>query len=589
MSIAQMYRTKLGGSLDTLALSSLGTGALLSSPYFSSMPATVPMALGAAGSAYLGNRLFDFWRQQSVLESKISIQSAADLTRPDGLLIGYTTDTGQPMYIPDEDLMRHGFIGGQSGVGKTVLGKLLMFQQIQRGGGLAFIDGKMNADDIETIYQYCCWCGREQDLLILNPGNPAMSNSYNPILRGEPDEVSARVLSLIPSTENNPGADHYKQSANQGISTLVAALQTAGLAYNFIDFSILLMNHKAIEELETRLKKMQPHHDATKNLSLFLEQYKGGGKPGSGLENMVDIKKMKDTFGGVGGRMYMFGTGNFGKVMNTYTPDIDLFEAIRSNKIIYVALPTMGKNEAASNFGKMFLGDLRTAISWVQALPENLRPNPPFLVFMDELGSYAVASLARPFEQARSAHIALFPAAQTLANLEVVSADFKEMVIGNTWTKIIFKLGSQETAKEFAELIGMQIGIAKSLSATQNESINSPMLNMTPEGGAGSGAGLSEGEREQEEYKVSPDDLKALSKGECIVMYGGDTIFNLRVPMISIDKKLQKEIGRVRINHFRKPSVEGADFFKNSDKYLGGSSVPTGGRKRDFAQELANE
>lgn len=579
MSVSQMYKTKLGGSIDTLALSTMGAGAVLSSPYFASVPASVPMALGAAGSAWLGNRVFEFWRERNVLESKIGIQSAAMLTKPDGLLIGYTTDTGQPVYLPDDDLVRHGFIGGQSGVGKTVLGRLLMFQQIQRGGGLAFIDGKLMAEDIHTIYQYCCWCGREQDLLILNPGNPEMSNTYNPILRGDPDEVAARVLSLIPSTENNPGADHYKQSANQGISTLVAALQAAGLAYNFIDFSILLMNHKAIEELETRLKKVQPNHEATKNLSLFLEQYKGGGKPG--LENMVDIKRLKETFGGVGGRMFMFGTGKFGKVMNTYTPDIDLFNAIRGNKIIYVALPTMAKNEAASNFGKMFLGDLRTAIAWVQALPEHLRPNPPFLVFMDELGSYAVASLARPFEQSRSASIALLPAVQTLSNLESVSPEFKEMVIGNTWTKIFFKIGSQKTAEEFAELIGMQKEIARSISQSENSSISSPNMNITPEAGIGSGSGMSESEKEQEGYKVSPDDLKKLDKGECIVLYGGDAIFNIRVPKIDIGKKLQKEIGHVRINYFRHPKVEGADFFKNSEKYIGGNARPQGARKQE--------
>ncbi|MGR0140739.1 conjugal transfer protein TraG, partial [Pseudomonas sp. RSP] len=279
----------------------------------------LPLALGAAGGAYIGNRLFQFWKDQLLLDSKINIRSATDLVRPDGMLVGYTTDTGSPVHIPDEDLMRHGFILGQSGVGKTVLGKLLMFQQIQRGGGLTFIDGKMNAEDIQTIYQYCCWAGREQDLLILNPGNPDMSNTYNPILRGDPDEVAARILSIIPSTENNPGAGHYKQSANQGIATLVAAFQAAGLAYNFIDFTILLMNHKAIEELETRLKKSQPHNPATKNLSLFLEQYKVGGMNKPGLENMVDIKRMKETFGGLAGRMYMFGTGKFGEVLNTYT------------------------------------------------------------------------------------------------------------------------------------------------------------------------------------------------------------------------------------------------------------------------------
>lgn len=551
----------------------------MTSPFFSAVPSVVPLALGALGSAYMGNRLFDFWKDRLLLESKINIRSATDLMQPNGMLLGFTTDTGSPVHIPDDDLMRHGFILGQSGVGKTVLGKLLMFQQIQRGGGLTFIDGKMNADDIQTIYQYCCWAGREQDLLILNPGKPEMSNTYNPILKGDPDEVASRILSIIPSTENNPGADHYKQSANQGIATLVAALQAAGLAYNFIDFTILLMNHKAIEELETRLKKTQPHHPATKNLSLFLEQYKVGGNGKPGVENMVDIKRMKETFGGLAGRMYMFGTGKFGDVMNTYTPDIDLFEAIRSKKIIYVALPTMGKNEAAANFGKMLLGDLRTAISWVQALEESERPNPPHLNFMDEVGSYAVQSLARPFEQSRSAQIALWPAAQTLANLDVVSPDFKEMVIGNTWTKIFFKIGTQATAQECADLIGMKIGIAKSLSGTKNESSSTPLLNVTPEGGTGAAAGISEGEREQEEYKVSPDDLKALGKGECIVQYGGDQIFSIRVPMITIDRKLQKEIGRIRINHFRKVPVEGADYFKNSDKYLGGSGKPTGGRK----------
>lgn len=588
MSMEKILRSKIGGSLDTLALSSMGAGGVLTSPYFGSVLSSLPLALGAAGGAFIGNRLFQFWKDQLLLDSKINIRSATDLVRPDGMLVGYTTDTGNPVHIPDEDLMRHGFILGQSGVGKTVLGKLLMFQQIQRGGGLTFIDGKMNADDIQTIYQYCCWAGREQDLLILNPGNPDLSNTYNPILRGDPDEVAARILSIIPSTENNPGADHYKQSANQGIATLVAAFQAAGLAYNFIDFTILLMNHKAIEELETRLKKTQPHNPATKNLSLFLEQYKVGGGPGKqGLENMVDIKRMKETFGGLAGRMYMFGTGKFGEVLNTYTPDIDLFEAIRAKKIIYVALPTMGKNEAASNFGKMFLGDFRTAISWVQALPEEERPNPPHLNFMDELGSYAVHSLARPFEQGRSAQMALFPAAQTLANLDVVSPDFKEMIIGNTWTKIFFKIGTQATAVECADLIGMKIGIAKSLSGTQNESSSTPLLNVAPEGGTGAAAGISEGEREQEEYKVSPDDLKALGKGECIIQYGGDQIFNVRVPMITIDKKLQKEIGRIRINHFRKASVEGADYFKNSDKYLGGSGKPTGARKA--LKELADE
>jgi intracellular multiplication protein IcmO len=589
MSIASLYKAKIGGTKDTTAIAAMGVGAVLSSPAFADSTGYGSLLLALAGSAHLARRFLAPWEEANILASKLSLKSADMLSSPDGLLLGYRTDTGDPVHIPDEDLMRHGLIGGQSGVGKTVLGKLMMYQQIQRGGGLAFVDGKLDSSAIQEIWEFCVLCGREQDLLILNPGNPELSHSYNPILRGDPDEIAARILSLIPSTENNPGADHYRQSANQGLTTLVAALQEAGLAFNFIDLTILLMNHKAIEELETRLKRTRGGRPATKSLSLFLEQYKGGGKPGSGLENMVDVKRMKETFGGVGGRMFQFGTGKFGEVLNTYSPEIDLFEAIRQNKIIYVALPTMGKNEAASSLGKMFIGDLRTAISWVQALPEDQKPRYPFLAFMDELGSYGVSSLARPFEQARSARFALWPAFQTIANLEVVSPDFAQMVLGNTWTKVFFKVGTQDTADVFADLIGKSISVARSLSQTSNRSENNPMLAVAPEGGEGQGAGISEGEREEEKHRVSPEDLKALDKGECIVLYGGDSVFNIRVPMISVDKKVAREIGPVRIHHKRSRQVEGADYFKNSDRYLGGNSVPTGQRKQTVAESLENE
>ncbi|MBG6083015.1 type IV secretory system conjugative DNA transfer family protein [Rubrivivax gelatinosus] len=589
MSIASIYRAKIGGTLDTAALSACGIGALLSSTAFVETAGRASLALAGMGAYHLTRRVLRSWEDSNILQSKIDVRSAADLVKPDGLLLGYRTDTGEPVYLPDEDLMRHGLIGGQSGVGKTVLGKLITFQQIMRGGGMAFLDGKLSAEDMLTVYQYAVLAGREQDLLILNPGNPELSHSYSPILFGDPDEVSARVLSLIPATENNPGADHYRQSANQGITTLVAALQEAGLAFNFIDLTILLMNHKAVAELETRLKRTKGGAAATKMLSLFLEQYKGGGKPGSGLENMVDIKRMKETFGGVGGRLFQFGSGKFGQVLNSYDPEINLFEAIRQNKIIYVALPTMGKNEAASSMGKMFLGDLRTAISWVQALPEDQKPKIPFIAFMDELGSYAVASLARPFEQARSARIALVPAFQTQANLEVVSPEFAEMVTGNTWTKIFFKTGTQKTAEAMAELIGKHIAVTRSMTQTTSDNESSPVLAVAPEGGQGNASGLSQAEKEEEKYKVSPDDLKALGKGECIVLYGGDSVFNIRVPKIDVDEDVAREIGPIRINHKRPRQVEGADFFKNSDRYLGGNSVPTGHRKQSSQESLENE
>lgn len=567
--IQAAYETPIGGAADTAGLGAIGLAALASSPMFLGLPPFAPAALAGLGSGWLAHRLSNGWRDRSLLNSQLNITSA-DLPEvpPDesGVLLGYTTDDGRALRLPYDGLTRHGLIVGQSGVGKTVAGSLMLFQQVQRGGGLLFVDGKVDADNLRMIYQYAAWCGRAHDVLVINPGDPSRSNTYNPALYGDPDEVASRILSTIPSTESNAGADFYKQASLQGLVTLVGALQRAGLAYHVMDLSILLTNPYALADLEKKVNSVAAGSFEARNLSLFLEQFKVSTKPG--VAATIDMKKVKDIFGGIGGRLFTFGTGNFGKVMNTYDPDVNLFEAIRNNKIIYCALPTMGKAESAKNFGKILLGDLRTAVSWIQSLPVPERPWPPFMSFLDEFGSYATPAVQTLFEQARSAHVFMMPAVQTLANIKAVSPELSEMVVGNTWTKIFFKLGTQETAEEAADLIGMTKVAAKSLSYSSNQSSSASYLKTTPDSNKGDGGGFSYSEREDEDYRVSPDDLKALGKGECIVTYGGDAIYNIRVPMMKLTAAAMKELGEPTINRKRPAFVKGADFLKNADRYM---------------------
>ncbi|MDA0625198.1 hypothetical protein PCS77_19295, partial [Acinetobacter baumannii] len=109
--------------------------------------------------------------------------------------------------------------------------------------------------------------------------------------------------------ESNPGTDYYRQAANQGITTLVGAIQRAGMAYNFMDLSILLQNQRALSMLEN----MVPESSDAKALRLFLEQYKQVNKDGL---TSIDMKRLKETFGGVGGRLHLFGSGIFGQITN---------------------------------------------------------------------------------------------------------------------------------------------------------------------------------------------------------------------------------------------------------------------------------
>jgi hypothetical protein len=525
----------------------------------------VGLGLAAAGGAWAANRVAKAGYRAVFSQSSVRINSdeVPKVTASKGITLGYTVDGGEPLVIPWDDWMRHCLVVGQSGVGKTVFGEWVLFQQIINGGGLLWIDGKLDPDNLRKLDAMCAWAGRRADLLVINPGDPDWSNTYNPILYGDPDEVASRVLSLIPSSENNPGTDFYRQAANQGMVTLVGAIQKASFAYNFTDLSILLQNQKALDSLE----QMTPNaSDESKALRLFLNQYKVTDKNGM---TSIDLKRMKETFGGIGGRLHTFGSGNFGQITGTYSPDVNIYEAMRSNKIIYVMLPTMGKKEAASNFGKMNLGDLRSAIAQVQSLPKKERPWPPFLNFADEFGSYVTQATDRPFEQGRSAHVTMMPAFQTIANLDAVSQELREMVLGNTWTKVFFKVGTDDTAEKIVSLIGKERRVALSVSISDGKSVRHDASGSTRKDASGSDSfGVSE--RTEESEKVSSDMLKKLGKGEAIVTYGGSKVYHIKIPALEFDKKFIDEIGPFCLNKKRTQYQRGLDFFRNVDGLLSG-------------------
>lgn len=572
LSFSQYRKLRLGGTADAIALGGVFGGAMIASPmvtpYIGHLSASfIAMGMAACGTSWAASRFFNVTTHKTFFQSEFNINSAASpfqftgKPRNDGLMLGYCVDTGEPLFITYEDLMRHLFIIGQSGVGKTVLGEFIMAQHIMNGGGMMMIDGKMDSKNLQAIYSYAKWAGREDDLYVINPGNPDMSNSYNPIGTGDPDEVAARNLLLIPSTESSPGADHYKQEANQALTTLISALQKSGMSYTFIDLSILMMSAKALLYLESLI----PESEEKTNYSIFLDKFRIVDKEGN---STIDTKRLKETFGGIGGRMFTFGSGKFGRVTNHTSPDISLFDAMSNKKIVYIALPTMGKDNAAQNFGRMAVGDMRTAISWLQALPEDQKPWPPFLGFFDEAGSYVNDGWSRKFEQSRSARVILMPAIQTLANLDAISPELQEMVIGNTWTKVYFKLGTDDSAVRVAEAIGNERQILVGLSETTGSGASAVSNDLSMSDGVSNNSGTGFSEKEEENYKVSPDQLKALGKGEAIVTYGGSQVFHIKIPFLSTSEDLAEQIGPAKLNHHRKKWVKSINLFQQAERFI---------------------
>lgn len=588
--IASAFKMKLGGPKDTLAINALILAGLSTNPTLSQIfPQFIPFISAAAGAAWLSDRMLHDWKSRFVLSSIGQVQSSKPPMAPfekSGLCFGYSTDKGEAIFIPDEDLFRHVWIVGQSGVGKTVAASLLMLQQIERGGGVLFVDGKLDIDNIISMYQYAAWAGRSHDFYVVNPADPNLSNSYNPILYGLPEQVAARILSIIPSTEGNAGSDYYKQSANEALVVIIGAIQKCGIAYNFYDLSTIMTNSLAMVKLQERIQARAPRSDEARNLNMFLDRFRvPAGDTRNPMHGQIDMKKMKDVLGGIAGRMFSFGSGTCGEVLNTYTPEVNIYNVIRDNKILYIALPTMSMDITAVNFGKILLGDFRTAVGLLQQNKFD-RPKIPFLAFLDEAASYVSASWAVMFEQARSAGIFLMPALQNESGLTAISDDFEQRVTGNTVTKMFFRVGTTQTAEMASEAVGMTRRTAKTTSNSGGSSVSNQIIQISPQGNAGQNDSDGISEREEEQQLISPDTFKSLNKGEAILLYEGNKVYDILIPWVSLDKKTISLIGDLRINHTRKRYREGLNFAGISDELMQSSMRQP---KKDKATSRADE
>jgi len=530
-----MSRSLLGRA-DAWALMGLGAGVAGASPWLAGQVDALALTAPAiASGVWLG------WKKATTLLDRVDPDKRenfilrSDPTYPEcmgygGLRTGYTRDRSLPVDIENDLWMRHTAIIGQSGVGKTTLGEYLLWQQVSRGGGFIFIDAKLDFETRNKLAHMMRLAGRIDEFYVLNVGEPDNSNTYNPLLAGDADDVASRLMNLQPSSENNPGSDYYRQSANYALTVIVGALKAANYRYHYADLALLLQSTRALAELE----RMIPPGPERATFQIFLDQYKrkqpGGGAP------QVDLNQLKQVLGGMSGRIAQFAQGQFGKVFNTYAPEIDLYDIITNNKVLYVMLPTMAKDTAALNLGKMIMSDLRTTVAWVQAMPESDRPNPPFLIFADEMGSYVMPGISRLFEQARSARICIIPAFQSFANLSVVSPDFADMIIQNTWNKIFFKFGSKDSSEMAAEILGKVERYAYSLSQSETSSASAQVVQAGPQSSESSAGGIGESWRQQEEFRVTPDKLKSLGKGEAIVMCAS-RIFHVNTPMLLFNKR----------------------------------------------------
>lgn len=354
---------------------------------------------------------------------------AAPLSLPDeGTLLGANIYRGveTPVRVTPDDRLRHFYIIGQTGTGKTTLMKNMIAQDIEAGAGVCMIDphGTDIADVLGAVPPE-----REGDVIYFDPAHTEHAVGLN-MLEYDPAHpeqktfvvnelfsIFQKLYGAVPESMG-PMFEQYFRNAT------LLVLEDPASGSTLMDVSRVLSDSSY-----RKLKLSRAQNPVVKQ---FWEEIatKAGGE--AALENIVpyitskfDIFTANDYMRPIIGQQQS--AFNFRKLMD-------------ERKILLVNLSKGRIGEINANLiGMIIVGKiLMAALSRVDSDPAAL---PPFYLHMDEFQNVTTDSIAAILSEARKYRLGLTIAHQYVAQLD---ERIRDAVFGNVGSIAAFRVGPED-------------------------------------------------------------------------------------------------------------------------------------------------
>jgi hypothetical protein len=225
------------------------------------------------------------------------------------------------------------------------------------------------------------------------------------------------------------------------------------------------------------------------------------------LENLaahLDKPENRKALQGLRSQLESLLLSDFGHLLKASDTGIDLFEAVRQRKIVYVLLDSRTYGESSRALGKLILQDLKAASARIDnEIPRDKRT--PFAVVVDEFADMATEDFVSFLDRARSSKIGVVVAHQEIADLSRISPEFARRLMNSTSTLFAFL----QKLPDSSELIGGITGTRKTKEVTEQAKSN--WLFGDEKTGMKS-------IKEVDEYAIHPNIVRSLAVGECVMV-----------------------------------------------------------------------
>ncbi|KKU80062.1 MAG: hypothetical protein UY05_C0015G0005 [Candidatus Peregrinibacteria bacterium GW2011_GWA2_47_7] len=385
------------------------------------------------------------WLQYKVLPGPVDMPT-------DGIWLGNNVYRGvvKEVHMRPKDRMRHHYVIGQTGTGKSVFLGWMARQDIRSGAGLCVVDP--HGDLIDDLLNYVPK-ERAKDVVIFDPSDQERPMGLNIL---EAKDSAQRDMASSQATEIfiklfgdeifGPRIQHYFRNA---CLTLMEDEEEGATLIDvpriFVDDAFMKYKVKKVKNPVVR--------------SFWEHEYASTGE----RERQEMIPYFSAKFGPFITNTIMRNT--IGQTRSAF----DFREVMDSGKILLIKLSKGAIGDLNTQLlGLVIVARLQmAAMSRVDLLEEKRKD---FYLYVDEFQNFATDSFCSILSEARKYHLALIMAHQYIGQLTVskfgtTSTQIRDAVFGNVGTMQSFKIGAEDAeymAKEYTPLLTEQdvIGIA---------------------------------------------------------------------------------------------------------------------------------
>jgi len=375
----------------------------------------------------------------------------------EGVILGINRDRGTEtkVFITPEDRLRHLYIIGQTGTGKTTMLKNMIAQDIANGEGICMIDphGSDVQDILALIPKH-----RYEDVIYFDPSYTDRPMALNMLEydRRFPEQktfVVNEMLSIFNKlfdmkTAGGPMFEQYFRNA------VLLVMEDPESGNTLLDVSRVLSN-KAYRELKLS-------HCKNPIVIQFWREVaeKAGGE--ASLANIVPYITSKfDVF---------LSNDIMRPIIAQEQSSINFREIMDKKKILLVNLSKGRLGDINANLiGLILVGKiLMAALSRVDSLGQNL---PTFYLYIDEFQNITTDSISTILSEARKYKLSLAVAHQFIAQLE---EGIRDSVFGNVGSIAAFRVGAEDA--EYLEKQFAPVFTAKDIMSIDNRNAYLKML-----------------------------------------------------------------------------------------------------------------